>query len=93
MQYLTLNVLSSNRISAQSLGLSCITSAIDINPETLLSLECIVPFLQAQDPKLRSSVSKVVIIFTCAHVDVLLLAYYLSPALIFIVIFIFSYWQ
>ena len=59
MQYLALKVLSSDRVSAQSLGLSCITCAIDINPTIFLSLEHVLPFIQAQDPKLRSSVSKV----------------------------------
>lgn len=52
-------MLSSARISAQSLGMVCITAAVDINPNVLKSLESIVPFLESQDPKLRSSVSKV----------------------------------
>lgn len=59
MQYLKVNVLSSDRVSAQSLGLSCITNAIDINPHILTSLESVSTFLKAQDPKLRSSVTKV----------------------------------
>lgn len=55
-QYLNLNVLSSDRISAQSLGLACITSAIEIDPNIITSLESIGPFLVAQDPKLRSRI-------------------------------------
>lgn len=59
MQFLLENVLSAERISAQSLGLVCITAALDINHQCLNSLELILPFLKSEDPKLRSSVSKV----------------------------------
>lgn len=52
-------MLTSNRISAQSLGLTCVTSAIEIDPLILTSLDPIAPFLAAEDPKLRSGVVKV----------------------------------
>lgn len=58
-QFLMTRVLSSDRISAQSLGLVCITSAVEINLDILTSLESIVPFVEARDPKLRSSSTKV----------------------------------
>lgn len=54
-------VLSSTQISAQSLGLACITSAIEIDPHAMTSLESIATFLVAEDPKLRSGVAKVTI--------------------------------
>ena len=46
-------------MSTQSLGLTCITCAVAINPSFIESLEFITTFLEARDPKLRSSVAKV----------------------------------
>jgi hypothetical protein len=58
-QFLMNTVLSSTRVSAQSLGLACITSAVEINPHVMTSLDPISRFLVAHDPKLRSGVAKV----------------------------------
>lgn len=59
LQHLLLSTLSSNRVSAQSLGLMCISYSVDLMPSSITTLEPFFPFITASDPKLRSSVSKV----------------------------------
>ncbi len=54
-----LKVLSSHRVSIQSLGLACITCTVAIDPDCLTSLEFITTFVKASDPKLRSNAVKV----------------------------------
>lgn len=60
-------ILPSHRVSAQSLGMACITSAVDVHPSHLMSLDSITTFMTAQDPKLRSSVTKVYNTFLQAY--------------------------
>ena len=60
VQFMLKDILSAERVSAQSLGLTCITAAVDISPNILNSLDQILPFMESQDPKLRGSTSKVV---------------------------------
>ena len=47
------------RVSAQSLGLACITAAVDISPPILPTLEPLEMFAFADDPKLRCRFIKV----------------------------------
>ena len=42
------------RVSVKSLGLSCITAALDMYPYTCITLEFVESYLSAKDPKLRS---------------------------------------
>ena len=41
-------------MSVKSLGLSCVTAALDIHPYTCITLESAETYLAAKDPKLRS---------------------------------------
>ena len=43
-----------SRVSVKSLGLSCITAALDIYPYTCITLEFVESYLSAKDPKLCS---------------------------------------
>lgn len=52
-------MLKNGRVSAQSLGLACITAAVDLAPSVLLSLDLLIPFTTAGDPKLRNRAVKV----------------------------------
>lgn len=47
-------MLADGRVSVKSLGLSCITAALDIYPYTCVTLESAESYLTAKDPKLRS---------------------------------------
>lgn len=54
LQHIYTNVLEDSRVSVKSLGLSCITAALDIYPYTCITLDSVESHLQAKDPKLRS---------------------------------------
>jgi len=58
-QYILNNVLLNTRVSAQSLGLACITAAVDICPPILQQLAPLEVFANADDPNLRCRFSKV----------------------------------
>ena len=58
-QYILNNVLLNTRVSAQSLGLACITAAVDICPPILQQLASLEVFANADDPNLRCRFSKV----------------------------------
>ena len=59
IQYILNSVLPNMRVSAQSLGLGCITAAVDISPTILPTLESLEVFAFADDPKLRCRFIKV----------------------------------
>ena len=59
LQYVLNTVLKNGRVSAQSLGLACITAAVDLAPSVLLTLDLLIPFTTAGDPKLRNRAVKV----------------------------------
>ena len=59
IQYILNSVLPNMRVSAQSLGLACVTAAVDISPLILPTLEPLEMFALADDPKLRCRFIKV----------------------------------
>ena len=54
LQHIYTNVLEDSRVSVKSLGLSCITAALDIYPYACITLDSAESYLLAKDPKLRS---------------------------------------
>ncbi len=64
LQYVLETVLKNGRVSAQSLGLACVTAAVDLSPSVLSSLTPLIPFTTAGDPKLRNRAVKVFLSFS-----------------------------
>ena len=60
-------MLEDGRVSVKSLGLSCITAALDIYPFKIITLESVESYLPAKDPKLRSQA-----VMVCAGVEYIL---------------------
>ena len=67
IQYIQNSVLPNMRVSAQSLGLACITAAVDISLPILPTLEPLEMFAFADDPKLRCRFVKVCISSEYCH--------------------------
>lgn len=62
LQHIYTNVLEDSRVSVKSLGLSCITAALDMYPYPCITLDSVESYLQAKDPKLRSQAVLVCVI-------------------------------
>ena len=59
MQYIQEVVLPSNRVSAVSVGLACLTACADLVPSLTPSLSPYLSFISHNDPKLKSRSAKV----------------------------------